>query len=330
SILSHLVHRASSLPVQIHFSGKITASANSLAELYEMHQMGALAFTDGDDLFDHQGLWLRALQYTKIFNGLTIKYPFNEALAHAGQMTEGEAALQLGMGGVPEAAESSALAADLETLRYEPARVHIQPLTSPRAWEILRATKAEIPTLSGGLPIAYVAFDDRVLLAFDAAYKLSPPLRHQRQVAQLHQFLQDGTIQVLTTGHRAQDVEGKDLDFIVAAPGMLGLQTFFALGNQALIEKNIINLTRWTELCSIQPRAILGLPPATIKQGNEAEITLFDPDIQWTFSKSHLFSPAVNSPLLGKELKGKALGIFAKGAWHSADTLVMKGKDTYL
>ncbi|MEO1383511.1 MAG: hypothetical protein AAFV78_09795 [Bacteroidota bacterium] len=330
SILSHLVHRAASLPTQVHFTGKITASEKSLAELYEMHQRGALAFTNGDDPLDHQGLWLRALQYTKIFDGLTIKYPFNEALAHAGQMVESETSLNLGMGGVPEAAESSALAADLETMRYEPGRVHIQPLTSPRAWEILRKAKEDLPQLSGGIPLAYVAFDDRVLSEFDPAYKLSPPLRHRRQVEQLHQFLQDGTIQALTTGHRAQEAESKDLDFVVSAPGMLGLQTYFALSYQSLIEKNIIDLSRWVELSSLNPRAILKLPPATIAVGAEAEITLFSPDIQWTFTKAHLFSPAVNSPLLGKTLKGKALGIFAKGRWHSADTLVMKGKDTYL
>lgn len=310
-----LLNRAAHLPVDMYFTGTISEGGNGkeLAEVYDMSQAGAIAFTDGTHPIQSSGLLLRALQYMRPFDALILRYPQDNSVAANGQMNEGEQSTLLGMKGIPEMAESIALARDLQLIAYAPGRVHFQPLTGTESLRLVAEAKMQHTTISAATTAAHLAFDDTVIDTFDPHFKLNPPLRNKEQVLALRQAVKEGVIDVICSGHQPQSIEEKNLEFELADPGMLGLQTAFSLAYMHLVETHIIALDRLIELISIEPRRILALPPVSVSTGAEANLTLFLPEGKWTLESQHLPSRAKNTPLAGKSLNGQVLGTYHKG-----------------
>ena len=315
---SQMVHsltaRAASMPVKAYFLGNIShrAQGKELAEVYDMHRAGAKAFTDGRHPLQSAGLMVRAFQYLKAFNGLVVTRPDDTSLSDDGQMNEGIVSTQLGMKGIPELAESAMASRMLQLLDYSKGKVHFQPLSSPLAIRLIQDARAE-NELSMGLSIAHLALKDQDVEAFDTNYKVYPPLRSSEQQKALIKAIQDGWIEVLCSAHQAQGPEEKQVEFGLAEEGMLGLQTFFALANEHLVEPGHISMDKLIDLICHQPRRIFGLPAREIKTGAVAELSLFQPGRSWVFDERFLFSRAKNSPFLGKTLRGKPLGICLEG-----------------
>lgn len=320
-IVRSLQHRTHSLPIEFYFTGAMTqhAEGKELAEVYDMHTAGAVAFTDGIHSMQGTSILRRSLQYLKSFGGLLIHHSDDHALSHGGQMNEGPQSVRLGMKGIPEEAESLAVLKELELLNYEPGKIHFQPATSPQALDHLARAKKKVEGITVGTPITYFVFNDESLETFDTNYKVMPPLRSADQVKKLRQALKKGVIDALTTGHRAQSVEEKKLQFALADPGMLSLQTFFPMVNEHLIKTSVIDWGKFIELVSIAPRRILGLPELTLEEGKAANFTLFDPTKKWELTASMLSSRSKNSPLIGKGLMGQVLGVYCRGKFHGLD-----------
>jgi len=318
-VLRGLARQAQQLPVQLWLTGRASEAGQGqeLAELYDMTQAGAMAFTDGLHRPANAGAMLRTIQYLRAFDGLLILPAMDPQLVPDGQMNEGTQSARLGMKGIPEVAERMAIAADLELLSYQPGRVHYQPLTSPQALSSLHAFRqTQSMPLSTGLPLYYLIHDDRALESYDTFLKVMPPLRATQQVAQLRQALKEGKIDVLTTGHRAQGPEEKQLEFTLAEPGMLALQTFYPLVQQHLIEPGWITEADLVQLVSHRPREILRQPLRHITEGQPAELTFFDPEKVWTLRASDIPSRAKNSPYLGRRLQGQVWGVMTPKGWQ--------------
>lgn len=317
SMVSNLISQTSHFPIHYHFCGSVSENnaGQELAELYGMQQAGALAFTDGPDKPIGEDLLAKALRYTSAFDGLIINAPLLQSLAKGGQINEGLISLQLGMVPLPEAAETAALLRDIEILRHEGGRMHIQAVSSPEALDILAERKRHDKRLSVGMPSYYLAFQDADLLEFDTNLKVIPPLRSGAQQERLVKHLKSGTIDVLTSGHRAQGLEEKRLEFALADPGMLNLQTFFPTIVSELISPNRMDWDHLWELVIQNPRKLLGIEVPQIKKGAEAELTFFDPALKWELKVSDIPSRGKNSPFIGKTLTGKSLGIFSKAEW---------------
>lgn len=306
-----LRRRSTDLPVNIHFMGAISqqAAGKELAEAYDMYRAGAVAFSDGLHPLQSLGLLYRALRYYQAFDGLVVSYPTDDTLTSGGQMNEGTQATQLGLKGIPEVAESGKTASLLELLKYTGGKLHLQPMTSPLALQHIKAFQAEGAKLSVGGSIAHLCLDDTALADFDENFKLFPPLRDAAQLKALQAALQQDAFQLLYSGHHAQSLEEKQLEFARAEEGMLMLQTAFSIAYTKLVTTGIIPLEKLIYLLSSGPRAVFGLEARTIAVGQKAELTLFQPDIRWTFSSEHLFSPARNSPFLNQELQGKVVRV---------------------
>jgi len=316
-LIDGLQRRAANLPAKLHFAGHLTARGQGaeLAELFDMHRVGSPAFTDGLHRLRDSGVMLRLLQYLKAFDGLMMLSPLETRLVPDGQMNESPQALRLGMRGIPEVAESMAVAQDLELLAYAPGRVHYQPLTSPRALaQIVQARATATRPLTVGVPLCYLLHSDEELSSFDTGLKVFPPLRSPQQREALRQALQRGEIDALSTGHRAQGLEEKDLEFTLAEPGMLALQTFYPLA-MSLVQDELLTLSELISLVTDGPRRVLGWPEARLAEGSKANLTLFDPTANWTIEPQDIPSRAKNSPYLGQELIGRVLGTFCRGRW---------------
>lgn len=306
------------LPVEALLTGTITqgAAGKELAELYDMQQAGAVAFTDGSHALQSSGMLMRALQYTQAFDGLLITYPGDEELAAGGQMNESKTSAFLGMKGIPELAEVTKSTQFQQIHTYAGGRLHLQPITSPDALALLSQAKTEDSSLTIGTTAAHLALDDSLLESFDSNYKVFPPLRDKEQVEALKKAVKAGFIDTISSGHHAQTVEEKQMEFSFADQGMIGLQTLFSVAYEALVDSQVISLDHLVACLATQPRRILGLPPMHIAVGQPVSLSLFQPQKDWIFNSSHLFSRSHNSPFLDKSLKARVFGTYTKGVLH--------------
>ena len=296
----------------------IGAKGEELSEMIDLRQAGAIGFTDGTRAITNTSLLLKSLQYLQHFDGLLINHPTEANLSRGGQMHEGINSTLLGMKGIPALAEEMAIERDIRLLEYAGGRLHFSCISTAAAVKLIRDAKARGLAVSCDVSVAQLLFTDNHLLDFDTNYKVNPPLRSEQDRQALVAGLKDGTIDVIVSDHQPQDTESKKLEFDLAEFGMMGLQTFYA----ALCKTGAFDASLLVEKVSSAPRRLLGLPPIELKEGEEANFTLFSPEFEWQFNEETNFSKGVNSPFLNQRLKGKALGVMANGK-HQFDPAVL-------
>jgi dihydroorotase len=277
-----------------------------LTEMIDLHEAGAIGFTDGLKPVWHTDIFLKALQYLQKFNGVLIDHPEDTWLNLFGQMHEGVNSTMLGL---PRIAEDIAVTRNLELLGYAGGRLHMSRLSSGKAVDMIRSAKKKLK-VTCDITSYQALLDDSLLSSFDTNYKVNPPLREKADNDALLKALRDGTIDVICSGHLPQDEESKNIEFDLADFGIITLQTFGA---------NLTSLARsvdWDvliEKVTRAPRAILKLPVPSIAVDQAANLTLFNPEKVWRFDEKSNLSKSKNSPWLGKELKGKAAAVFNNG-----------------
>ena len=280
-----------------------------IAELFDMHHHGAIAFSDGTKSIQNNGLMLRALLYAKPFGGLIINHPHDKDIASSGIVHEGKVSTSLGMKGVPSLAEEMMIQRDLHLVEYADAKVHFSNISTAGSVQLIRRAKDNGLRVTASVNPMNLLFTDEVLIGFDTNYKVNPPIREEKDRLALIQGLKDGTIDYIATHHTPQDIENKNLEFSYANYGVTMLETAFSAIQTAL--EGHLTINEIIEAISIKPRQVLGLAVPTIEIGSVANLTVFAPDMTWTFEQS--LSKSNNSPFLGKDLKGKVLGIVNNG-----------------
>lgn len=313
-----LVGRAAALPIHLHVAGALSVGAQGkdLAELYDMAQSGAVAFTDGRKGTQTAGLLLRGLQYVVPFNGLVIDSPLDQALAEDCMVADGISAVRMGLKGIPAIAEQVNIDRDLRLLQHFAGRLHIGPVTTVEGLEVIRKAKAEGIRFTAETSALYLLLDATENEEFDAVTKVYPPLREKLAVQALREAVADGTLDVVSSGHHPQGREEKTHDFVDASFGADTLETAFAAIVTGMKEVPH-SLEAVIAALSTQPRTILGLPNAVISEGADAELTHFDPFGTWTPQLSDIRSKSKYNPLIGRELQGIVLGTMVKGKYHS-------------
>lgn len=312
SAMVYIRNKTAGLPVSFLPIGAISTGAEGkdLAELYDMHHAGAIAFSDGHKPVQDAGLLLRALQYAQAFNGLIIHWPNHKTIASSGQMHEGVLSTRLGMKGIPALAEAITVQRDLSLLEYAGGRLHLHLLSTRKGVAMVRAAKAAGLPVTASVAVANLCFTDEHLSEFDSNWKVLPPLRTADHREALLEGLADGTIDFICSNHTPWDTEAKNLEFPFAEFGMIGLETAFALCRTFLPE---LSLPALIQKWAVAPRKVLGLPVPGIKPGVAAEMTVFAPDEEWTFTEKDIRSKSANTPFIGQKLKGKVLGIINNG-----------------
>ncbi len=287
-----------------------------LAELIDLHKNGAVATTDGLQSVQNPGLLLRALEYVKIFGGLILNHPSTAGIVSEGLMHEGPVSVSLGLRGFPAISEELMIKRDIDLVRYSKSRLHFLNISTAKAVELIRQAKEEGLRISASVAALNLLCTDEELLRFDANYKVIPPLRSEDDRKALLKGVRDGTIDLVTSNHRPVEPERKQLEFAYAEFGISSLETTFSTMLRALGKRT--SVSRLVEIMAIRPRNILGLPIPSIERGQEAEMTLFNPDTNTHFTS--LKSLSKNNPFLGRELPGRVLGIVSKGQIELAET----------
>jgi dihydroorotase len=277
-----------------------------LTEMIDLHEAGAIAFTDGLKPIWHTDILLKALQYLQKFNGVLIDHPEDIWLNMFGQMHEGVNSTMLGLKGMPRIAEDIMVSRNLELLGYAGGRLHMARLSSGKAIDLIRAAKKKL-NVSCDIAAYQPLLDDSYLEDFDTNYKVNPPLREKADNDALIKALKDGTIDILCSGHLPHEDESKELEFDLADFGIINLQTFGA---------NLVSLSKsveWSvllEKVTVNPRKLLNLEMPRIDVEEKANLTLFDPNRVWTLDEKTNLSKSKNSPWYGKEVMGKVVAVF--------------------
>lgn len=313
SQVEYLRNRAKGSITNVFPCGTLSASleGNQLAELYDMQQTGAVAFTDGKKTMSDAALMSTALLYAKNLDTLIISFPQEISLCRNGQIHEGEVSTFLGLKGIPALAEELQLSRDIQLCEYNDARIHFTGISTEGGVELIRQAKKKGLKITCDVYAHQLLLTDKDLMNFDQNKKVLPPLRDEAHQKALIEGLKDGTIDVICSDHSPEDIEHKNVEFENAAYGIIALESCFGVANSAIGEQ--LGTAELISKISSNPRNILNLPKTTIEEGNTADLTLFDPDVSWTFTGKDIRSKSANSPFKGIELKGRPLALFNNG-----------------
>ena len=312
SLVEYLVNKSSALPVNVHPIGAVTrdAAGKELAEMYDMRQAGAIAFSDGIHPIQNSGLLVKALQYIKAFDGIIIQIPDDKSIGSSGLINEGIISTQLGLPGKPAMAEELIVARDIKLASYANSRLHFTGVSTAKSLEYIQQAKQHGIDITCSVTPYHLLFCDEDLQQYDTNLKVNPPVRTYKDKAALLAGLMDGTIDCIASHHIPHHIDNKECEFEYAKNGMIGLESLF--GGVSSIVNGKWPLEKLIETLSVAPRKIFGLPIPVIKEGTVASLTLFNPLKEYIFEKSMIQSKSTNSAFIGKKLKGKVIGIINK------------------
>jgi dihydroorotase len=306
----YLLNRTKEMQVDFYPIGAISqdCKGKDITEMLNMNTAGAVAFSDGKKSVQEAGLMLRALQYSKIFEGLIIHHPYNNTIASSGQMHEGVVSTSLGLPGIPAMAEELMIERDLHLLEYAGGRLHFANISTQRSVDLVTNAKKKGLKVTASVAAMNLTYTDSALMGFDSNYKVMPPLRGMEDKLALLNGLKSGAIDFISSNHTPLESERKQLEFSYADFGVINLETAFALS--CLATKNMLSLHELIEKWTTKPRQILGLYNPKIEINESANLTLFHPDQEWVYNEKEIKSKSRNSPLISQTLIGKVLGIF--------------------
>jgi len=281
--------------------------------MLDMHSNGAIAFTDGWKPVQNASLMLKALEYAKSFDGVLLEIPLDASLAAGGLMHEGAISTKLGMAGIPVLAETILIYRDLELLRYTQSKLHITGVSTAEGLAMIRAAKKEGLNVTCSVTPYHLALTDEALTTYNSVYKVTPVLRSERDRKALIEGLKDGTVDCIASHHRPQEWDSKAKEFEYAGEGMNIQEIAFNIVVEAVGTE--VSVERLIDAFTSRPRKIFGLPANGLEKGGKS-FTLFTTEGTTQFAADRVQSTSRNNPYIGKELKGKIVGIFNNDQLH--------------
>ncbi len=290
-----------------------------LAEFGEMAEAGIVAVSDDGRPITDANLMRRALEYARMFGFPVIAHEEELALCGGGVMNEGHMSMRLGLRGIPASAETVMVARDIELARYTRGRLHVAHVSTAESVEMVRRAKADGLNVTAEATPHHFTLDESAVEGYNTNAKMYPPLRTRRDVEAVRQGLADGTLDTIATDHAPHHRDEKGIPFDEAAKGIVGLETMLPLALE-LVRQNVVTMSRIIEAMTIAPARNLGLESGTLAVGAPADVTIFDPDREWTLDAAELASKSKNTPFDGWRFKGKVTRTIVGGrsVWEEA------------
>lgn len=309
--VEYIRQRSASLKIKVYPIGSISKKreGKELAEMYDMQQTGAAAFSDGLQPLQNADLLLKALQYVKTFNGVIIQLPQDKNIAAHGLMNEGIISTQLGLPGMPAIAEELIIARDIELTAYANSALHFTGVTTEKSIECIKAAKQKGINITCSVTPYHLFFCDEDLHNYNSNLKVNPPLRKRSDMLALRKAVIDGDVDCIASHHLPQDWDSKTCEFEYAKFGMIGLQTSYAAVQTALSQ---LSAEKIAILFSVNARKIFQLDEIKIAEGAPAELSLFNKN-EFTLKKEQIKSKSQNSAFINVSLHGNVIGIVSKG-----------------
>jgi dihydroorotase len=286
--------------VSQNLEGKQLSSMGGLA------RAGAVAFSDDGRYVDDANFMRRAMEYASMLNKMVIDHAEDLTMCAGGYMNEGVASRCMGVTGRPAAGEDIAVARDIILSDLTGCHVHIAHVSSRRAVDLIRQAKEKGSRVTTEVTAQHLYFTDEYLRGYDPRFKMAPPIRTEEDRQALIAGLVDGTIDAIITDHAPHANEEKDVPFCCAPNGISGLETSLASVLTTLYHTNILTIDRIIELMSVNPARLLEVEGGVLKKGAPADITVIDPNKEWTVYGQDLYTKTLFTPYEGITLKGKA------------------------
>jgi len=289
------------------------SEGRELAEMGEMKRAGIVAVSDDGRPVPTAGMMRRAMEYARGFNLPVVDHCEDRSLAAGGVMHEGRWSLILGLKGMPATAEEVDAIRDCALAKLTGAKVHLAHVSTRGAVDAVRRAKEMGLAVTCEVAPHHWTLLDEAVNTYDTNTKMSPPLRSRDHVEALIEGLKDGTIDAIATDHAPHHADEKALEFDEAPFGITGLETAVGLAFE-LVHQGVITLERLVELCATKPAEIFGLHErGTLSHGAWADVTLLDPQFQWTFDVSASKSKSRNTPFAGRSMTGAAVATIVAG-----------------
>ncbi len=300
---------------RVHVIAAVTLGREGaqLTEMAELREAGAVAFSDDGAAVKSAEIMRRALEYGRMVGAPIIDHCEDRDLAAGGVMNEGRVATELGLPGMPAAAEDLMVARDVILAELTGAHVHIAHISTRGAVELVRQAKARGVKVTAEATPHHLVLTDEAVRSFDPATKMNPPLRTSADVMALREGLRDGTIDAIATDHAPHTDHEKELEFDRAPFGVIGLETAFSLMLTELVDSGAVDLPGLVRMMSLSPRRILGLPGGVLAPGEPADLTLVDPEARWQVDPARFRSKSRNTPFAGFRLRGEVVATIVGG-----------------
>ena len=285
---------------------------DQLTEFGELRKGGAVAISDDGNPIERAVIMRRALEYSKKYNLPILVHAEDRGLSGDGAMNEGPVATRLGLAGSPCAAESVMIARDIEIAALTGGRVHFMHVSCARSVDLIRrARQAGVPISAETAP-HYLHLTDEAVAGYNTNAKMYPPLRTAADVAAARTGLSDGTIEIVASDHAPHARHEKAVEFDQAPNGITGLETALALMLQ-LVREGVISWSQLVMAMAVAPARLIGVDHGHLAVGAGADITLVDPDLEWTYDETTCQSLSHNSPFWGNQLRGRATDCLVDG-----------------
>jgi len=308
AVTRFIMEKATGCAARVYPVGAISRESRGeqLAEYGEMKNAGVVALTDdGMPVVDSQ-LMRRAMEYATSHGLLVLSHAEDVALSRNGCMNEGPVSTRLGLRGIPTAAESIMVYREIALAELTGARVHICHVSSEASVALIRQAKLRGVRVTAETAPHYFSLTDEAVGSYNTHAKMSPPLRSELDRRAICQALADGTLDAIATDHAPHSVLEKDVEFNYAANGITGLETAVPLALR-LVHEGMISPGRLVELMACAPARILGVAGGRISVGERADLTVIDPEKNFTFKASESRSKCRNTPFDGWQFRGKAV-----------------------
>ena len=296
--------------VDVHTSSSVTKNmeGGNLVEMHDINSVNCRTFTDDKKSLQRNEVMKLALLYSKDLNGLIMNYPNDKSIFNNGKMNEGITSTNMGVRGISNISEEIMVDRDINLAKYTEGNLHLSYISTKESVSKIKRGKKEGANITADVSINNLVMTDEKVKTFDTRYKVLPPLRTKKDHLALIKALKDGTIDVICSDHSPEDEENKRTEFDNAAFGILGLETLFGLLGKHI--SSDLSLSEIIEKISTNPRKIALKEELKIEEGEKANITLFNPKVEWEVIKSDIKSKSINTPFIGEKLKGKAVAIY--------------------
>jgi dihydroorotase len=314
-VVNFISQETSDYLVDVHPVAAVTKlrEGKELAPIAEMVEAGAVAISDDGSPVMNAELMRRALEYSKMFDIPILGHEEDSNLSNNRHMHEGFYSTKLGIQGIPALSEEIMVARDIMLTEFTGGRFHVCHISSRGSVELVRQAKAKGLNVTCEVTPHHFTLTDQVVESYDTNTKMNPPLRSADDLQAIIDGLKDGTIDAIATDHAPHSIEEKEAEYIYAPFGITGLETALGLISSQLLDTKILSLTDIYNLCVKNPRKILNLDIPKLKIGENANLTLFKQNLNWTYNESVSFSKSQNTPFKNHSLTGRSAVVINKG-----------------
>jgi dihydroorotase len=277
----------------------IGLKGEELTEFNDLKQAGAVAVTDDGRWVANSAVMRRVLSYAHVCDLLPLSHAQEMPLSENGQMHEGHYSTKLGLVGMPAEAESIAVFRDLSLAMLTNTPIHICHVSSALTLDVIRFFKNKGSQVTCETAPHYLFLTDQDLVGYDTNFKMNPPLRSESDLKALRDAVLDGTIDLIATDHAPHSALEKEIEFMDAAFGIIGLETALPLMAELLAN----DLNKLVRLMSVNPAKILKIPGGTLPEGSPADLCIFDKDFTYEYDHATSKSKSRNSPFIGRKLR---------------------------